>query len=68
MSARFLCGAEVLFCKLVKRETPHRSRCRCSALFSSDKLCHLCSCAACAAARVEWMRRINATRRALKAS
>lgn len=44
-----LCGAQITYTAEHSAEAPHRHGCDCFPMFSSDPLCHRCSCAECAA-------------------
>ncbi len=59
-SVRASCGAETYHTRRRSKDAPYRPLCRCSQLWSSDPICHRCSCVACADARAAWLKSIAA--------
>lgn len=53
------CGKDLTVCGVAHAEAPHAHACLCSRLYSSDPLCHVCSCEACRIARAEWARQLG---------
>ncbi len=54
MLERTLCGLEITRDWKKSKKTPHRHKCRCMRAWSSEPVCHRCSCVKCADARAKW--------------
>lgn len=54
MLERTLCGLELTRDWKKTKLTPYKHPCRCMRAYSSDPVCHRCSCVACTKRRAEW--------------